>query len=102
MLPPDWDSYGSRPLSSACKSDALLLVDTLEQEAAIPLDAIMSADSDLIIKSRIGPYKLKCLMDTDGDIGIALTHLSDEPSFHDITIAEVPAFLRGLNIKAPT
>lgn len=95
--PVDWNSYGAHPISRPCKIVALEVVSLLEQGKAMASDVNMTADSDVVISSRISGYKLKWQIDGDGDIAVMVQRQNGATSFHDIPFGEVSAFIQKLN-----
>ena len=95
--PNNWNSYGAQPISQPCKIVSLELVSRLEEGKAMASDVNLTADSDVVISSRIGGYKLKWQIDVDGDIAVMVQRQIGGTSFHDLPYGEVPAFIQNLN-----
>ncbi len=95
--PVNWNSYGAHPISQPCKIVALEVVSLLEEENAMAADVNMTADSDVVISSRIGRYKQTWQIDVDGDIAVMVKRQNGATSYYDIPFGEVADFIQNLN-----
>ena len=60
-------------------------------------DVNMTADSDVVISSRIGRYKQTWQIDVDGDIAVMVKRQNGATSYYDIPFGEVADFIQNLN-----
>ncbi len=88
-----WDSYDSEAPSATAIKAALQLVAALRPLEILPDWVVPTSDSSILLQFHHNETRYKWEFDSDGDIGVMLQPLFDQPQFNDLAAEDISSFV---------